>query len=377
MNFDLTEEQRLLKDSVERFMSDHYDLDKRKAGLRTSDGFSRSNWQQMAELGFLALPFDEKNGGLGGTAVEQMILLEAFGAGLLSEPYLASVVMAGKLMEQLGTDAQKAHWLTPIMSAEKILTLAHAERDARFCLSSVSTQAKKTASGYSITGHKTLVLAGNVADAAIVLARTTGAKRDTHGLGFFIVPLSASGVHLRSYRTVDGHIACELTCQDVAVSEDMALGDAQGGFPALEILSADVALAVCSDALGAMTQLFNLTLDYIKTRSQFGTPLGSFQVIQHRMADCYILLEQARSMTIKAALAKTQAAPDYLRTVYGVRAFVAEAALKIGHEAIQFHGGMGMTDELAISHYHKRLLFTQTLFGDGAAFLSRYNQLAA
>jgi alkylation response protein AidB-like acyl-CoA dehydrogenase len=377
MNFDLTEEQRLLKASVERFMSDHYDLDKHKAYLRSADGFSRSNWQKMAELGFLALPFAEKNGGLGGSAVEQMILLEAFGAGLLTEPFLACAIMAGKLVEQLGTDAQKNRWLAPLMSGETILTFAHAERSARYSLSFVSTQAKKTASGYSLTGQKTLVIAANAADAVVVLARTAGGVRETHGLGFFIVPLDAAGVHVRAYKTVDGHTACELSFQDVAIADDMVLGDAHGGYAVLEQVSVNVALAACCDALGAMTQLFNMTLDYVKTRSQFGVPLGSFQVIQHRMADCYILLEQARSMTIKAALAQGKEDSEYFRTVYGTRAFVSEAALKIGHEAIQFHGGMGMTDELAISHYHKRLLFTQTLFGDGAAYLSRYNQLAA
>jgi alkylation response protein AidB-like acyl-CoA dehydrogenase len=376
MNFDLTEEQAMLKASAERFVSDRYDLDKRRGYLAQPGGYARDNWQMMAELGLLALPFAETDGGLGGGSIEQMVVQEAFGAGLLAEPYFASIVLAGKCLAYTGTDSQKSFWLPRIMDGTKVLTFAHAEREARFNLHVISTRAKSMSTGYVLTGSKILVLAGDSADTALVAARTTGDARDTHGISLFIVPLDLTGVDVRGYRSVDGQCVAEITFRDVAIPAGNLLGEENAAAATLDWLAAEAALAVCFDSLGALQRLFDMTLAYIKTRTQFGVAIGTFQVIQHRMADCYMMLEQARSITLRAALTDPAHVHAYRSACYGARAYVADAALHIGHECIQFHGGMGMTDELAVSHYHKRLMFMNSLFGDGATHRRRYNNLA-
>jgi alkylation response protein AidB-like acyl-CoA dehydrogenase len=373
VNFDLTDEQAMLKASAERFVLDRYDLDKRKGYLRQPGGYARDNWQLMADLGLLALPFAESDGGLGGGPVEQMVVQEAFGAGLLAEPYFASIVLAGKCLARIGTDAQKSRWLPPLMDGSSTMTVAHAERDARYDLHCIATRAKKQGDDYSLTGSKMLVLAGDSADAAIVAARTAGAVREAHGISLFLVPLNLASIVRRPYRSVDGQCVAEITFRDVDVPADHLLGTEHDGAATLDWLAAQAALAVCFDSLGALQRLFDMTLEYVKTRTQFGVPIGTFQVIQHRMADCYMMLEQARSITLRAALANTADVATHHAACFGARAYMAEAALHIGHECLQFHGGMGMTDELAASHYHKRLLFMNTLFGDGAAYRQKYN----
>jgi alkylation response protein AidB-like acyl-CoA dehydrogenase len=368
VNFDLDEDQRLLQATVERFVADAYagDVERRRHYLAEPAGFSAVNWRALADLGLLALPFRAPEGGLGGGPVELIVAAEALGRGLVVEPWLDAVVIAGSLLDRAGTPAQRAEWLPQIMAGGARLALAHAERTARYELGVVGAIAQPTTGGYALSGGKTFVLHGPEASAYIVSAR------DERGIGFFLVPVAAKGVEARRYTLVDGTPAHELTFHAVQVPAEARLA---GGLEALEDVAATAALAASAEMLGLMSLLFDTTLAYAKTRRQFGVPIGSFQVLQHRLVDAYAAVEQARSMLYRAALA-SPAAPGWRQQTAGAKAFVSEAAIAVGHTAIQIHGGMGMTDELLVGHAHKRILLLATLFGDPAAQLRRYRQAA-
>lgn len=370
MNFDLSEEQTLLQSSVQRFVQNEYDLEKRRAYLAQDNGFSAENYAALAELGLLLLPFTEEKGGLGAAPVDIMVACEALGPGLIAEPFFASALFAGAILNQLdGTQALAE----AIGVGETRMAVAFAERKARFTLHYVETEATKTADGYSLDGQKTFVLHGDSGADLIVLARTSGDTMDKAGLSLFHVAADAAGLDRHTYRVADSNLATEI---DFRRTPATLLGPQDEGFEIFENAVAEATFALCAEAVGVMQAMFDETLEYVKQRKQFGVPIGSFQVIQHRMSDCYMAVESCRSMTLKAALAERSNRAGWLKTIAGAKAFIADKALLVGHEAIQFHGGMGVTDELIISHYHKRLQLISAMFGDAKTHLARYEAAA-
>lgn len=368
MNFDLTEDQALLKAAVERFVSDSYggDLEARRAARLDPKGFAAARWARLADTGVLALPVSAANGGLGGGHVELMAAMEVIGRGLVAEPVLDAAVIALGLLDAGNAVTE----LEPALAGESLVVLAHAEREARYNLAHVATTAKAKGDGWTIDGAKTAVVAGGGADLFIVSARISGATRDSDGIGFFLVSATAPGVDRHSYRLADGSVAAELALRGVDVGGEARLA---GGLEALLPVVATARAAAAAEMLGLMTLLFDTTLAYVKTRTQFGQSLGSFQVIQHRMTDAYVLVEQARSQVIRAALAEPA---DFARAAAGAKAFVADAALTVAHTAVQLHGGMGITDELVIGHALKRIRVLALTFGDGNAALDDYRRAA-
>ncbi|MFZ4687645.1 MAG: acyl-CoA dehydrogenase family protein [Polymorphobacter sp.] len=372
MNFDLTEDQALLKAAVERFVADSYggDLEARRAARITPAGFAAAHWTRLAQSGILALPVSAENGGLGGGRVELMTAMETMGRGLVAEPVLDVAVVAGSLLDAAGTAVQHGAVLEPLITGTMIVALAHAEREARYNLAHVATTARRRGDRVVIDGAKVAVLAGGPADMLIVSARESGDVRAVDGIGLWLVAVDAPGVDRRPYRLADGSVAAEITLRGV----EIAAGDElRGGLAALLPVVATARLAAATEMLGLMTLLFDTTLAYVKTRTQFGQPLGGFQVIQHRMTDAYVLVEQARSQVMRAALAPDA---DFARAAAGAKAFVGDAALTVAHTAVQLHGGMGITDELVIGHALKRIRVLALTFGDGTAALDAYRRAA-
>lgn len=376
MNFSFSEEQAGFKASVERFMADHYTLEKRREYLAQCGGYSAQNWQVLAELGLLALPLPEDAGGLGGSSVDVMAVMEAFAVGPLVEPYLPSVLLAGDLLARHGNDAQQDEWIGKLISGDATLSLAYVEKGGRFNLARQSMSAQTTDAGYLLNGTKTFVMGDSAVDAVIVSARTSGAIADETGISLFLLPMDTKGVTVQDYRLVDGSPAMALTFEDVLINRHALIGEAGAGFTALEDTLARASLALCSEMTGIIDQLMSETLDYLKTRTQFGRSLGSFQALQHRMAEHFVNQEQCQSLVIRAVATSETDRKAWLREIYGAKAFVSEVAMKIGQDAIQLHGGMGTTDELIISHYHKRLLLIQNFFGDAVYNYRRHQALA-
>jgi pimeloyl-CoA dehydrogenase small subunit len=370
MDFGFSDEQKLLKDSVERLLADRYGFEARKAYAQERDGFSRTMWKQYGELGLLALPFEEKYGGIGGGAVDTMVVMEAFGRALALEPYLATVVLAGSLLRLGGNEAQKDAYLPKIAAGELTMAFAHAEPQARYDLADVKTTARKDGDGYILDGAKTLVLHGDSANAFIMSARVSGNRRDASGLALFIVDASGKGIIRRDYATIDGQRAAELTLSNVRVPTDAVLGTPGDGFPLIEQV-VDIAIAAqCAEAVGALSVMHEMTVDYLKTRKQFGVPIGNFQVLQHRAAEMLIALEQARSMAMLAAmLADDDNAAERRHAISAAKVQVCNSARFIGQQATQLHGGIGMTMEYAVGHYFKRVTAIAATFGDAAHHL--------
>ncbi len=368
MNFDLSEDQALLKAAVERFVSDSYggDLEARRAARITPAGFSAAHWARLAESGILALPVSAANGGLGSGRVELAACMEALGRGLVAEPVLDAAVIPATLLDHAGATAL----LDPLMAGTTLVALAHAEREARYNLAHVGTTAKPRGDTVVIDGIKSAVFAGGAADMLIVSARTAGATRDRAGIGFWLVAADAPGVDRRTYRLADGSVAAEIALRGVEVD---AAAQLPGDLDSLTPIVATARLAAAAEMLGLMTLLFDTTLAYVKTRTQFGQSLGSFQVIQHRMTDAYVLVEQARSQVVRASLAPPA---EFARAAAGAKAFVADAALTVAHTAVQMHGGMGVTDELCIGHALKRIRVLALTFGDATAALDDFRRAA-
>lgn len=348
MNFDLTEDEELLKALAERFVEDRYDIDRRRAYLASDTGFSAENWRLLGELGLLAAPLSEEHGGLGLDATGIATVLEALGRGLVVEPLTEAVLVAARLFAVSAPDALADAWLPGLIDGSRRLALAHAEAGSRGGRLHVATRAAGGHTAVTLTGYKPHVIAGFEADGFIVSARHAGAPGDPEGLQLYFVEGGAPGLAVAGWRLTDGSVAAALTLDAVpAIALD-------GGAEALTAIEPLAALARSAEALGVMQRLFDDTLDYLRTRKQFGTALGTFQAIQHRMAQQYGVLEQGRALLNLAIV--SQNTPDFAEAVQGLRAFVAPAAVELGHEMIQFHGGMGVTDELLIGHGHKRLL---------------------
>ncbi len=377
MDFSFTEEQSLLQDSVQRFVQNSYEFETRQKLVKTEEGFSRDNWSSFAELGWLALPFAEESGGFGGTAVETMIMMEEFGKGLVVEPYVTTVIMAGSIIEAGGSTAQKEGVLAEIMAGTKLAAVAYVEPQARFNLADVTTSAVASDDGYTLNGFKGVVLGGPSADVLVVPARTSGEQRDRDGITLFLVDASAEGISRRDYPTIDGGRASEVTINNVSVGAGDMLGEAGVGLELLEVGINNGILAVCAEAVGAMEVLYKTTVDYCKTREQFGQPIGKFQVLQHRMVDMFMEHEQAKSLLYMAAIRMSEDDDVAARkAISALKVQVGKGGRFVGQNAIQLHGGMGMTDELNVGHYFKRITAVETLFGNADFHLKQYSSAA-
>ena len=377
MDFSFSEEQGLLQDSVQRYIQNSYTFDARQKLLKTEDGFSRETWASFAELGWLALPFSEESGGFGGTGVETMIMMEQFGKGLVVEPYVSTVIMAGSVIEAGGTAEHKQGVLAEIMAGTKLASLAYVEPQARFNLADVTTTAKVDKDGYVINGFKGVVLGGPSADVLIVPARTSGDQKDESGITLFLVDASSKGISKRDYPTIDGMRASEINFEAVSVSATSVLGEVDNGFALLELGINQGILAVGAEAVGAMEVLYKTTVEYCKTREQFGQPIGKFQVLQHRMVDMFMEHEQAKSLLYMAALRMSEDDEiEARKAISALKVQVGKGGRFVGQNAIQLHGGMGMTDELNVGHYFKRITAIETLFGNVDYHLKKYSQVA-
>jgi pimeloyl-CoA dehydrogenase small subunit len=365
MDFELSDEQRLLKDSVERLAAQRYDFESRKKYMKENDGWSRDMWRQYIELGLTALPFAEEHGGIGGGPVETMIVMEAFGRALALEPYFATVVLGGGFLRYGASDTVRRDLLPKIAAGETLLSFAHTERQSRYNLADVSTMATKEDSGYDLEGAKSLALHGDVADKLIVSARVSGAQRDKNGIGLFLVDAKAPGVSLRGYPTVDGLRAAEVTLTGVKVDADAVIGEAGNAYPLIEqVVDASIA-ALAAEAVGAMSAMHEITVDFLKQRKQFGVPIGNFQVLQHRAGEMLIALEQARSMAMLATMMSEEPnAAERRKAIAAAKVQIGRSAKFVGESAIQMHGGIGMTMEYKVGHYFKRVTMIDKMFGD-------------
>ena len=373
MDFDLTDEQRLLKDSIDRFIADRYGFEARRGYQAEPEGFSRANWAQFAELGLLGLPFSEADGGFGGTPVDTALVMEAFGRGLVVEPYLATVVICGALLRRLASPEQRARLVPQIAAGEILLSYAQVERHSRNSLNDVSTFAAHNGGSWTISGEKSLVLNGDSANWLLVTARTAGDERDRHGIGLFLVDAAGSGVTRRGFPTQDGMRAAEIT---LAAAAAEPVGDPAEGLLGLEAAQDEILAAVMAEAVGVMQVMHDMTVDYLKTRKQFGRAIGDNQALQHRSVDMYVSLEQARSMSLFATMMASE--PDEVerqRAVHAAKVQIGRSGRHIGQEAVQLHGGIGMTMEYAVGHYFKRMTMIERGFGDTQAHLSALARL--
>ena len=370
MNFDLSEEQQLLKDSVERFVNDNYDLDTRQSLSKNSAGFSDTYWQTMAELGWLGVTVPEAQGGFGGNQADTMVLMEAFGQGLVLEPFFASAVLGTRAVVSGGNADLQSRLLPDVVSGSCRLGLAYAEEQSRFDLEDVITRATAQDSGFVITGHKSMVQHGGSADQLVVSTRTSGGQRDENGITLFLVDTKAEGVTVDSFPTVDGQQASEVTFENVFVHADNMLGELDRGFTLLQDIAIAGILALAAEAVGAMEILYKDTVAYTQEREQFDHSLADFQVLQHRMVDMFMEYEQCKSMLYRATLEVVQNGREAMRTVHALKYMVGKVGTFIGENAVQLHGGMGVTEELRIGHYFKRLLVIDAQFGNSDHHLS-------
>jgi len=377
VDFELNDEQRMLQDSVQRLLTDHYSFTQRRDYLSQSNGWSNDLWQRYAELGLLGLDHlqDEDDGGTdvdgdaaalpGMSAVDTMIVMQAMGRALTLEPYLASVVMCGSLLRSAGTPEQRRTLLPQLSAGKLILALAHGERQARYDLPDVVTSATQVEDGWQLDGEKTLVMHGGSAHQYLVSARLSGARHDRDGLALFLVDAQAPGVTRRSYQTHDHLDAADLQLKQVHVGPHDLIGEAGSAYEAIEHAWQRGIAAVCAEAVGAMESLLDTTISYLKTRQQFGVPIGNFQVLQHRAVDMFIALEQARSMTIYATMMVDDPDPlERARALSAAKIQIGKSARYVGQQAIQLHGGIGMTDEYPVGHYVRRTTLIEFMFGD-------------
>jgi pimeloyl-CoA dehydrogenase small subunit len=372
MDFSFTEEQILLRNSVQRFVQDRYSFEARKAILASDSGWSSDCWRAFAELGLLAVPFSEEHGGVGGGAIEVMIIMEEFGKGLVVEPYLQTVVLCGGLINLAGSSVQKAALLPKIASGELILAMAYAEPQGRFNLADLVTKAEKTGDGFILNGNKAVVAAAPWADKLLVTARTSGMQRDKDGVTIFIVDKNAPGISTRDYPTIDGQRASEISFENVKLGADTVLGQVGGGLALLEEAFDRTIAAQCAEAVGCMRVLTDATVEYCKTRKQFGQPIGKFQVLQHRMVDMFMECEQSLSITYMVNLKLDESESERMKAASAAKVQIGKAGRFVGQQAIQLHGGMGMTDELNVGHYFKRLTMIDAQFGNVDYHLKRF-----
>jgi alkylation response protein AidB-like acyl-CoA dehydrogenase len=377
MNFDFTEEQTMIKDSVSRFVRDEYDFDTRTKIVGSEEGISREFWSMFAELGWLSVPFAEEYGGFGGTVEDIAAVMEELGKGIVVEPYASTVVVFGGLMAASNNAALKSAVIPSIIDGSCMGSLASTEAQSRYEMADVATGATACDGGYKISGEKTVVANGGTANKFIVTARTSGEQFDRDGVSLFLVDADAPGVEVKSYKMMDGQSAATVTFKDVVVAESQLLNSAGEGMDLIDQVMPQILMGLSAEALGIMATLNTTTVEYTKVRQQFDTPISSFQVLQHRMVDTFMACEQTKSMLYRGLC---QASEDdsaaLLKTVHALKATVARYGRLVGEEAIQIHGGIGMTDELNIGHYVKRLMMINVSFGDGDYHQKKFNQLS-
>ena len=377
MDFSFSDEQTLLQESVSRFITNDYGFESRQKHSRSDAGYSLENWQTFAELGWLGVPFSENHGGFGGGAVETMLMMEEFGKGLVVEPYLASIILAGSIIEKSESEVVRSNVLSAIMSGEKLAALAFVEPQARFNLSDVETSAEESAGGFVLNGFKAVVIGGPSADYLVVPARTSGSRVDEDGITLFLVDAKAEGLSRRDYPTVDAFRASELSFENVKVEADSMLGEDGAGLSILQRVIDEATLAIGSEAVGCMEKLYKDTVEYCKQRQQFGQPIGKFQVLQHRMVDMFMEHEQSKSLMYMAAMKLEEGySEESQKAVSAFKVQIGKSGKFVGQNAVQLHGGMGMTDELNIGHYFKRLTIIDTLFGNADFHLERFGSFA-
>ena len=377
MDIEFSEEQELLRSSVQRLLRDKYDFDARRKIVASEEGWSRKQWEAFAELGLLAAPFSDGVGGLGGGPLSTMIIMQEFGRHLVIEPFVETVVLAGGLIENAGSPAQREAYLPQIMAGESIWALAWAEGRSRYDLSNVGTKARRQGDTYVLSGTKAAVIAAPWADKLIVSARTSGEPRDRSGVSLFVVDRHSANLHLQGFKTIDGRRAAEVTLMNVQVPASQLLGTEGDGVAALEACRDRAIGALCAEAVGAMAELNSATLEYSKTRKQFGSTIGSFQVLQHRMVDMFIAHQEALSLMQHLSLSLSADDAGLSRLASGAKSKIGYAGRFIADQAVQLHGGMGMTDELNIGHYFKRISSINIQFGDPAFHVLRFAQLDA
>jgi len=374
MDFSFTEEQTLLRDTVASYLADHYDFEKRRAAVKSASGWRPDVWKAFAEeLGILGASFAEELGGLGGGATENMVIMEEFGKALVVEPYLGTVVIGGGFLKH-GKPAGGDELAGKIIVGEATVAFAYAEPQARYNLADLKTTARKDGAGWVLNGAKAVVIGAPWASHLIVTARTGGGQRDAGGVSVFLVEKSAKGVTTRDYPTVDGQRASEVTFENVSLPAEALIGQDGAGLPLVETVVDEAIAATCAEACGVLRKLHEGTLEYTKQRKQFGQPIAQFQVLQHRMVDMFINVEQAVSMTYMAHI--KLGGPDSAKSVSAAKVQIGRACKFVGQNAIQLHGGMGMTDEMAIGHYFKRATMIEGQFGSVDHHLRRYEGLS-
>ncbi len=376
MNFDFTEEQQMVRDSIARFVQDDYDWDTRKAIVASEKGLSPDNWKLFAELGWLSIPFAEEHGGFGGNIVDLSVVMEELGKGLVVEPYFPTVVLFGGLIARAGNDAQRAEWLPRVIGGDVLGGFAYVERQSRFALHDCLTTATRSGDGFVLNGEKVVVFNGEQADHLVVLARTSGEQSDRTGLSLFIVEASAAGIDKMKYPMMDGQRVANVTFKDVVLPADALLGGEGQALTLVEALVDEAIIALASEAVGIMSVLNTKTLEYAKTREQFGVAIGSYQALQHRMVDTMMAYEQCKSLLFKALCEYKQDPAMAAETIHALKVLIDRNAKHVFGEAIQIHGGMGMTDELDIGHYAKRLMMINTTFGDANFHRNRFIETA-
>ncbi len=376
MDFNFTEEQEMVRDGLSRLVRENYDWETRRGAVESGTGWRPEIWAQLAELGILGMPFSEEDGGFGGGAVDAMVVMEEFGKGLVVEPFVPTVVCAGGFLKHAGTDAQKDEHIGGIVDGSRVFAFAYAEPRGRYDYADLETTAKKDGSGYILNGHKAVVVGAPWATHLIVTARSSGDRRDRKGVSVFVVDKAAAGIVTRDYPTVDGRHASEVYLENVSVPAEALISEEGAALPLIERVTDEAIAAQCAEACGVMKVAHTMTVEYSRQRKQFGVPIGSFQVLQHRMVDMYTEYEQAVSLTYLATLKLDAPERERKLAVSAAKVRLGQAAHHIGRDAIQIHGGMGMTDEMAIGSYFKRLTIFDSEFGNVDHHMKRHITLS-
>lgn len=375
MEFSLNEIQSLLKDTADRLVREKYSFEQRKAFVAEPLGFSQANWAEFAELGLTGVEIPEEHGGTGGDFRDLAVVVESFGRGMVVEPYIPTVVMGAGLIARAGSAGQQADLLPKIAAGEARIAIAYEESGTRYHTENIAMKAAKSDNGYVLNGTKSLVLAADSATHMVVAVRTSGAPGDTSGISLLVIPADTDGISLQTYANLDDTHASEVTFENVKAPASALLGGEGDGLAPLNHAIDRAAAAICYDALGAMTALNEITLEYLKTRHQFGRPIGKFQVLQHRMADMMMAEQQARSMVLLAAdHADSEDAGERGRAISAAKVQVSSAAREVGRGSIQLHGGIGMTMEYVAGHYFRRLTAMEKMFGDMDFHLQRFGR---
>ena len=376
MDLSISEEQSAIRDVISRFIENEYDFEKRMSIAEGDSAFDSDVYNFFVEQGFTAIPFSEEDGGLNGGPVETMLIMKEIGRGLVLEPYLENVILAGGVLKRLATDDQKSKWLSNIINGELQSTLAFTEPQSRFNLNDVATVAKENGDKVIINGKKSFVLNGKEADIIIVPARTSGSQTETEGISLFVVESDLPGISKNNYKSVDGHSASEITFKNVEVNKDNLLGEIGKGYQTLESTIDDATLAVCAEATGIMKSLHDKTVEYSKNRVQFGMPIGGFQALQHRMVDTLMACEETESILLWALTTNQDDSSSLKKAISGLKYQIGTAGKHVGQEAVQLHGGMGISWELDIAHFFKRLSSIEILFGNADFHMKRFLTLS-